>query len=355
MFTVKNATLKSPVHLKNAKAYKASQGNQYKITNMLVLGFVFMCICYIEALNFSDIDDFLTLDPRSTKSLLTLFNLTRCVGTANSQLTRDMITDYYKNLPMQWKVEAHTFTKVGYEFSNLIVTLPHYNKKEASIFDFPECDAIDLAHDLVLAAHYDTLQKVPGFVGASDSAASLSILLYLSLYISHNVTPSRKRNLKIMFFDGEEAFESWNSTDSLYGSKELASDYNKKGLLNNIDLFVLLDLIGATENDSTKNYTIYNYFADTEIYYKQFLAIEKEVELQTGLSFFDSKLQDLNIVIDDDHVSFQAFGVKCLHLIPLPFPSFWHTIADDFKHLNVSFIKHISIILIKFTTGFIEL
>lgn len=322
---------------------------------MLILGFFFSYICYIEALKFPNIDDFLTLDPSSTKSLLTLFNLTRCVGTANSQLTRDIITDFYKNLPMEWKVETHTFAKAGYEFSNLIVTLPHYNKNERSILDFPECDAIDLAHDLVLAAHYDTLQKVPGFVGATDSAASLSILLYLSLYISQNVTLSRKLNLKIMFFDGEEAFESWSSTDSLYGSKELASNYNKEGLLNNIDLFVLLDLIGAAENDLTHNYTIYNYFEDTKMYYKQLLEIEKDVKKHTGLSFFDSKVQDVNVVIEDDHLSFQKFGVKCLHLIPLPFPSFWHTIADDFDHLNENFIKHISIILIKFTTDFIKL
>ena len=36
-----------------------------------------------------------------------------------------------------------------------------------------------------------------------------------------------------MFFDGEEAFEAWTSTDSLYGSRHLAAEMNKQdGLLS---------------------------------------------------------------------------------------------------------------------------
>ncbi|VDP61238.1 unnamed protein product [Schistosoma mattheei] len=33
--------------------------------------------------------------------------------------------------------------------------------------------------------------------------------------------------------------------------------------------------------------------------------------------------------IEDDHIPFVEKGVPVLHLIPLPFPKVWHTIADN--------------------------
>lgn len=63
-----------------------------------------------------------------------------------------------------------------------------------------------------------------------------------------------------MFFDGEEAFKDWTATDSIYGSrayaKLLSTNYGAKSF-KSIDLFVLLDLIGA---DSCK---FPNYFPAT--------------------------------------------------------------------------------------------
>ena len=49
--------------------------------------------------------------------------------------------------------------------------------------------------------------------------------------------------LQIVFFDGEEAFVSWTDTDSLYGSRHLANIWRDE--IDDIDLFILLDLIGA--------------------------------------------------------------------------------------------------------------
>ena len=60
--------------------------------------------------------------------------------------------------------------------------------------------------------------------------------------------------LQFIFFDGEEAFKTWTSTDSLYGSRHLASKwsrtpYSYQGVsgnqLDRIDVFMLLDLLGA--------------------------------------------------------------------------------------------------------------
>jgi glutaminyl-peptide cyclotransferase len=59
-----------------------------------------------------------------------------------------------------------------------------------------------------------------------------------------------------LFFDGEEAFKEWSSTDSIYGARNLAQKwsgltYTHKGVSGNflerIDMFVLLDLLGAKD------------------------------------------------------------------------------------------------------------
>ena len=61
-------------------------------------------------------------------------------------------------------------------------------------------------------------------------------------------------SLQLIFTDGEEAFRAWTQTDSLYGSRRLASDMetetllsiNGKSALEAMEAFVLLDLIGST-------------------------------------------------------------------------------------------------------------
>ena len=70
--------------------------------------------------------------------------------------------------------------------------------------------------------------------------------------------------LQFLFFDGEEAFKTWSDTDSLYGSRHLATKwsrtpYSYKGVTGNeldrIDVFMLLDLLGAANPKVTSSHT----------------------------------------------------------------------------------------------------
>ena len=36
-------------------------------------------------------------------------------------------------------------------------------------------------------------------------------------------------SLQLIFFDGEEAFKTWSSEDSIYGSRQLAADMAETG------------------------------------------------------------------------------------------------------------------------------
>lgn len=85
---------------------------------------------------------------------------------------------------------------------------------------------------------------------------------------------------QFVFFDGEEAFESWTDDDSLYGSRHLANKWNQKRFphtledrercpgdyvseLDRIDVLVLLDLLGAA------NPHFYSFFYDTNPLYSK--------------------------------------------------------------------------------------
>lgn len=81
-------------------------------------------------------------------------------------------------------------------------------------------------------------------------------------------------SLQLIFTDGEEAFKSWTSTDSLYGARRLARDMQPEGGLLSVgtksgleamEAFMLLDLIGSTDPWPT----FYNMYRDTSDLYQR--------------------------------------------------------------------------------------
>jgi glutaminyl-peptide cyclotransferase len=129
--------------------------------------------------------------------------------------------------------------------------------------------------------------------------------------------------------------------------------------LNEISLFVLLDLLGE------KNPAMPSYFKTTHWAYKNMAAIEtrlrtlklfksspnhasKKPKLAAKGPVRQSKepvwLHEANKkntaswmggLVQDDHLPFMARGVEILHLIPSPFPRVWHTAQDDGEHLDM--------------------
>ena len=120
---------------------------------------------------------------------------------------------------------------------------------------------------MVLACHYDSKLEPRGGVFTTDSAAPCAMMLNLAKTMREELRQQRRRSegedltLQFLFFDGEEAFKRWTSTDSIYGSRRLAQDWEKQayshgGVTGNhndrIDIFVLLDLLGARDMTLSK-------------------------------------------------------------------------------------------------------
>ena len=118
---------------------------------------------------------------------------------------------------------------------------------------------------MVIACHYDSKIDPPGFVAATDSAVPCAMMINLAQTMKQELRDQKLTNqdltLQFLFFDGEEAFKRWTATDSIYGSRKLAAEWEKKpyssgGVSGNhndrIDIFVLLDLLGAKNMQFSK-------------------------------------------------------------------------------------------------------
>ncbi|CAL8072212.1 unnamed protein product [Calicophoron daubneyi] len=178
----------------------------------------------------------------SQKDLLAIFNhinVPRPVGSSGHTEVRKFIVNFLKNLT--WDVEFDSFsdqTIVGnVTFHNIIARLKPERPK-----------------NFLLACHYES-KLMDNFLGSTDSAMPCSIILKIAESLTKYIERQCRADvgLKLVFFDGEEAFREWTSTDSLYGSRHLAAkwdqpDANGSRELSRIKLMILLDLIGASES-----------------------------------------------------------------------------------------------------------
>ena len=269
------------------------------------------------------------------------------MDTAGLNQAKDYIVTFLNDLG--WKVDVHEFTQdtvIGEKtFSNIIATRNPNSPRR-----------------LVLAAHYDTkispevgtvyffpgilflISNAQGFIGATDSAVPCAMMLHLAMTMDSllpNTMSEPELSLQLIFFDGEEAFVSWTSTDSLYGSRHLAStwanqEYQYRGSewcqeaaareINRIDSFLLLDLLG-TSSLKVGRYTDF----DTKLY--DFAASIEEVIQTQEHENIENVFTNIDkfSMIQDDQVPFYNLGVrKILHMIASPFPSVWHKQDDNF-------------------------
>ena len=175
---------------------------------------------------------------------------------------------------------------------------------------------------IVIATHYDTLYARQDFVGANDGASGTGLLLELAHHLR-----AGKRNgpsVWLVWLDGEEAFQVWSATDSLYGSRHLAQKWQKDGTTKKIQAFLLLDMIGdadlSIERDSNST-----------------PALLKMVEQAATRLGYQSHFFRREVPMEDDHRPFARAGVPVADLIDFDYGyanAFWHTSDDTLDKLS---------------------
>lgn len=285
----------------------------------------------------------------------------RLPGTPGSFAVQQHITSTLSSLSAGWNIDLNSFqspTPRGrVTFTNIIATLD------------PEAP-----RRLLLACHYDSkfLPSDPRaphkvFLGASDSAVPCAMILELATLLDAQLQAFKQQKsaltLELVFFDGEESFEEWTDTDSLYGSRHLAealaTSAHAQGtthttMLQAVDLFVLLDLLGGP------NPLIVNHFDNTARWFDRLITAEKRLHRLGLLASHPSEQayfrKDVYLgPVQDDHIPFLHRGVPVLHIIATPFPEFWHTLDDTEENMHRPTVENLTKILAIFLTEYLGL
>lgn len=158
---------------------------------------------------------------------------------------------------------------------------------------------------------------------------------------------NQELSLMMIFFDGEEAFEQWTATDSIYGSRHLAAKWEKENFLTRIDMLVLLDLLGAPDpifySLNPESLKWYSRLGKTEDRLSGANLLRRYTTSGVTTSAPNKHFQERSVAagIEDDHIPFQKRNVPILHLIPIPFPKIWHTFGDDRKAIDITTVENL--------------
>ncbi|KAI1261427.1 glutaminyl-peptide cyclotransferase [Xylariaceae sp. FL1019] len=319
------------------------------------------------------------LDPHTGK-LITPILTPRVPGTPGHQSVQHHLVDFFARELPQWRLEWHNSTSLTpatgtteIPFANIVFTRdPPWTKGKGDV------------GRLALVAHYDSMYRPEGFIGATDSAAPCAMLMQVARSIDAALTTKwdaviesgdldmgledDAKGVQIIFLDGEEAWVTWSETDSLYGARALAEKWEAEtypsqstyqSAIESIKLFVLLDLLGTADPN------IPSYFPSTHRDYQKLADIEKRMR---ELGVLATKPQNPFLAerekrrnqfrpgyIGDDHIPFLVRGVEILHVIPTPFQETWHTMDDDAEHLDLDSIDDWQKIFTAFAAEWLEL
>ena len=182
---------------------------------------------------------------------------------------------------------------------------------------------------IIIAGHYDTTYPLrdTGYVGANDGGSSTAILLELA-----NQLRAKKRDgysVWLLWTDGEEAMKQWTPTDSVYGVRHLADQWQKDGTLKSIKAFLLADMIGDADLNIDRDMNSTQWLED--------LVLQAATRLGYQSHFYARQ-----VGMDDDHTPLMRLGVPCADLIDFDYGYenvFWHTPQDTLDKLSPKSIE----------------
>ena len=178
---------------------------------------------------------------------------------------------------------------------------------------------------VVVGAHHDTKDSIPGFVGANVGASGVAVVLELARALPNEV---KGPSIQIALFDAEEARGNASFTaDGTRGSRQYVA-YAERGRrgspkLSSVRAMVLFDLVGDCDlqipREANSDRRLYDLFASAA------------AEASGG---DPAPFVGTSPSVSDDHVPFLGEGIPAVDLIdfvygPGPSPgAFWHTPED---------------------------
>jgi Zn-dependent M28 family amino/carboxypeptidase len=181
---------------------------------------------------------------------------------------------------------------------------------------------------ILIAGHYDTKWfREFKFVGANDGGSSAALLIELARRLRER---SHEYTYWIVWFDGEEARESWTPLDSLYGSRRMAADLERSRRLPRA--LIVADMIGDRDLGIRREAASTPWLTD--------LIWASAARLGHIASFLPEVLP-----VEDDHAPFLRAGVPSALLIDFDYPP-WHTAADTLDKVSARSLEIVGSVLL---------
>jgi hypothetical protein len=175
---------------------------------------------------------------------------------------------------------------------------------------------------IVVGAHYDTLAKPKGFVGANNGAAGAAIVIEAAKALAAEPRPAGSRQIRFVLFDGEEPPEGLPSEQtSFYHTGLRGSRAYVAAHPNETAAMILLDYV------ANKNLKLPREATSTQALWAQLVAAANEV----GAG--DVFVKGTGQAIVDDHTPFLKAGVPAIDLIDWRYPG--HSLADGIDKLSL--------------------
>jgi len=177
---------------------------------------------------------------------------------------------------------------------------------------------------IVLGTHYETnypLRNI-NFVGANDGASTTGLLMAIADQLRGKTLDGY--SVWLVFFDGEEAIQTWSASDSTYGSRHLASKWGRDGTLGSIKAFMLADMIGDKDLDIQRETKSTGWLVD----------LVKQAAHKFGYERYFFQTEE---AVEDDHLPFVQRGVPSIDVIDLdygPNNSYHHTAQDTLDKIS---------------------
>jgi Zn-dependent M28 family amino/carboxypeptidase len=182
---------------------------------------------------------------------------------------------------------------------------------------------------ILVGGHYDTKWfSDRRFVGANDGGSSSGLLIELARQLARTLP---EFTYWIVFFDGEEARESWTATDSLYGSRRMAAELSRSQRLPRA--VIVVDMIGDRNLNIRREAFSSNALTD--------LIWAAAARLGHGQHFLPSSMP-----VEDDHAPFLRAGVPAVLLIDFDFAP-WHTGGDTLDTVSPRSLKIVGDVLLE--------
>lgn len=222
-----------------------------------------------------------------------------------------------------WQVTRQAFTddtpRGKTQFVNLIAQFPSQGHTAPSF---------------LLCSHYDTkLFDAIKFVGANDGGSSTGLLLELARVIGQH--PDLAAKIKLVFFDGEEAYDHFSETDGLYGSRYFAKHLGDGRQFRG---GILFDMVGDRSLDVTLP-------ADSPPdMARDIFAAAEALKLRSYFTYLDREMID-------DHSPLNAVGVPTIDVIDFDY-SWWHTAGDTIDKISARSLQIVGSVALYYLSEF---